>query len=388
MSSDKKIMFVLPRTTEFGGLERHLLELLRRLREPRLYPLIVCFAEDIITARMDRDQQAQVAVKCQKEPKSLADWFRMIREARPDIIVFCYSWIEAFPWQAPVAALLAGVKRRISIQHLIPSLVPPPVTGRSLVSMVRRLIGRRTRYFLRGFISGYASSMTICVSDAVREALVNDFRFPPRKTITVHNGVSTSSFLPSKVDGAAVRSRLGIGPEDFLLVCIARLAEAKGVDILLEAVSLVVRQGISCKCIIVGDGPLKEKLSQRAYSLGLSGCVFFEGFQNDVRPYLQAGSAFILTSHLEGLPFSVLEAMACGLPCIVTNVGGNAEAVVHQVVGLVIPPGSVDAAADAILYLATRPLERALMASRTRETVCRAFDIDNRMGKLIQVILN
>ena len=245
MSSDKKIMFVLPRTTEFGGLERHLLELLRRLREPRLYPLIVCFAEDIITARMDRDQQAQVAVKCQKEPESFADWFRMIREARPDIIVFCYSWIEAFPWQAPVAALLAGVKRRVSIQHLIPSLVPPPVPGRSLVSLVRRLIGRRARYFLRGFISGYASNMTICVSDAVREALVNDFRFPPRKTITVHNGVSTSSFVPSKVDGAAVRSQLGIGPEDFLLVCIARLAEAKGVDILLEAVSLVIRQGIS-----------------------------------------------------------------------------------------------------------------------------------------------
>jgi glycosyltransferase involved in cell wall biosynthesis len=388
MSSDKKIMFVLPRTTEFGGLEMHILELLRRLREPRLYPLIVCFGQDIITARMDRDQQAQVAVKCEKEPESVADWYRMIRETRPDIIVFCYSWIEAFPWQAPVAALLAGVKRRFSIQQLIPSLVPPPVPGRSLVSMVRRLIGRRARYFLRGFISGYACNLTICVSDAIRKALVNDFRFPPRKTITIHNGVCTSSFVPSKMGGAAVRSRLGIGPEDFLLICIARLAEAKGVDILLEAVSQVVLKGIPCKCIIVGDGPLREMLTQRACSLGLSGDVFFEGFQKDVRPYLQAGSAFILTSHLEGLPFSVLEAMACGLPCIVTNVGGNAEVVVHQVAGLVIPPASVDAAADAISYLSTHPQERARMASRTRETVCRAFDIDCQMGEIIHVILN
>jgi len=138
----------------------------------------------------------------------------------------------------------------------------------------------------------------------------------------------------------------------------------------------------------VGDGPLKEKLVQEANFLGVSNYVFFEGFQDDVRPYLQAGSAFILTSHLEGLPLSVLEAMACGLPCIVTNVGGSAEAVKHQVVGLVIPRASVDAAAEAILYLATHPDERARMASRARETVCQAFDIDDRMSELRDVILS
>ena len=112
-------MFVLPKTAEFGGLERHLLDLLRRLKEPQLHPLIVCFDQDIISAHMDRDQQAQVVVKCEKEPESLWDWLRMIREAHPDIIVFIYSWIEAFPWQAPVAALLAGVRRRFSIHQLI-----------------------------------------------------------------------------------------------------------------------------------------------------------------------------------------------------------------------------------------------------------------------------
>jgi glycosyltransferase involved in cell wall biosynthesis len=119
----------------------------------------------------------------------------------------------------------------------------------------------------------------------------------------------------------------------------------------------------------------------------LWGYVYFEGFQKDVRPYLQAGSAFILTSHLEGLPLSVLEAMACGLPCIVTNVGGSAEAVKDQVVGLVIPPASVEAAADAILYLATHPDERAEMASKARQTVCQSFDNENRMSELARVIL-
>jgi glycosyltransferase involved in cell wall biosynthesis len=388
LATGKIIMFVLPKTAEFGGLERHLLDFVRRLNEPQLHVLIVCFDQDIISAHMDGDLQAQVAVKCEKQPESLLDWYRLIRQIHPAIIIFSYSWVEAFPWQAPVAALLAGVRRRFSIQHLIAHPPPPPIQGRSPRTILRRWIGRRARYLLSVNISGRVSNKTICVSNAVREVVVNSYRFPARKTITIHNGVSTSTFVPSKAGGADVRARLGVAPEDFLLVCVARLAEAKGVDILLQAVSRVVRQGISCKCIIIGDGPLKEKLLHQMHSLGLWDYVYFEGFQEDVRPYLQAASAFILTSRLEGLPLSVLEAMACGVPCIVTNVGGSAEAVKDQVVGLVIPPESVEAASDAILYLATHPRERAEMAGRTRETVVRSFDIENRMGELRSVILS
>jgi glycosyltransferase involved in cell wall biosynthesis len=169
-------------------------------------------------------------------------------------------------------------------------------------------------------------------------------------------------------------------------VCTARLVEAKGIDILIRAVSQVRSRGVSCKCIILGDGPLSVQLQQQANSEGLREHVIFEGFQENVRPYLQAGSAFILTSYLEGLPISALEAMACGLPCIVTDVGGNAEAVKDQVTGVVVPPGSAEAAADAILYLATNPGKRAEMAGNAREEVIRSFDIEKRMAELVGVI--
>jgi glycosyltransferase involved in cell wall biosynthesis len=387
-AAGKRIMFVLPKAAEFGGREKHLLDLVRRLKEPRLHPLIVCFEHDLISAQIDDDLRAQVVVKCQKEAKSLWDWFRLIRETHPAIIVFLYSSVETFPWKAPAAALLAGVGRRFSIHQLVAQPPPPPIRGWSPRNMVRRLIGKRTRYLLGVAISAYVSDMNICVSNAVRDVLVNAYRFPSRKTITIHNGASTSTFFPSKKGGAALRERLGIVPEDFLLVCVARLVEAKGIDILLHAVSRVVRQGVSCKCVILGDGPLKEKLLHQMNSLGLWNYVCLEGFQKDVLPYLQAASAFILTSHREGLPLSVVEAMACGVPCIVTNVGGGAELVKDQVVGLVIPPASVEAAADAILYLATHPRERAEMAGRTRESVCRSFDIEDKMGELRRVILS
>jgi glycosyltransferase involved in cell wall biosynthesis len=186
--------------------------------------------------------------------------------------------------------------------------------------------------------------------------------------------------------GETVRARLDIDPDEFVLVSVARLVEEKGIDILIRAVSKAVRQGVPCKCIILGGGPLREKLQQKVNFEGLWDHVFLEGFQQDVRPYLQAGSAFILTSHLEGLPISVLEAMACGLPCIVTNVGGSAEAVKNQVTGLVIPPASPEAAADAILYLATNPDKRAEMASKAREVASQSFDIEARMAELTSVI--
>lgn len=386
-SGSQKILFVLPKTTQFGGLEQHLLELLARL-PAQVRPLILCFDQDVISARMDEIQKSRAVVKCVAEPKSLRDWAQMIRKARPDIIVFCYSWIEAFPWQAAAAACLAGVRKRFSIQHLIPSPLPPPIRGKSPRNFLRRFIGKRARHLLKLRIPGYALHKTICVSNAVRSALVDSYGFPAGKTITVHNGVSTAMFSPCKAEGATMRARLDVEPDEFLLVCAARLVEGKGLDILIYAISRVVRQGIRCKCVIIGDGPLREELIKLANSEGLSVFVSFEGFQNDVRPYLHAGSAFILTSHIEGLPLSVLEALACGLPCIVTNVGGTAEAVKNQVVGLVIPPGSVEETEKAIVQFATHPVERLEMAARTRELVCRHFDIEDRIDDLKRVVFS
>ena len=171
-------------------------------------------------------------------------------------------------------------------------------------------------------------------------------------------------------------------------MCAARLSEQKGIDILLQAVASALPAGVDCKCIIVGDGPLRQQLLKQAQDLDLSGHVFFEGFQEDIRPYLHAASAFVLTSHREGLPLAILEAMACGLPCLVTDVGGNAEAVTHQVEGLVVSPGSALAVASAITYLATHPNERAHMALMARARACDEFDIERSMAKIKHVILH
>src|SRR5262249_29781586 len=144
----------------------------------------------------------------------------------------------------------------------------------------------------------------------------------------------------------------------------------------------------SCACIVVGDGYLRERLMEQVRSLGLTDHVFMLGFQRDVRPYLLAGDVFVLTSHREGLPLSILEAMACGLPCVVSNVGGNAEAVAHNVNGFVVNDGSIDEVADAVAYLIAHPRERARMAATARARARDAFDMEARLTDIKRLILN
>lgn len=152
--------------------------------------------------------------------------------------------------------------------------------------------------------------------------------------------------------------------------------------------SQLLRKSLPCKCIIVGDGFLRGDLSAQVRTLNLGQHVFMEGFQEDVRPYLLASDAFVLASHKEGLPFAVLEAMACGLPCVVTNVGGNAEAVAHNVNGLVVNAGSPDEVAEAVSYLLAHPKERAQMSQAARSRASQEFDIEARMMDIKRVILN
>jgi len=205
--------------------------------------------------------------------------------------------------------------------------------------------------------------------------------------MTIHNGIAVSEFGPSNSNAAAVRTKLGIQPSDFVLVCTARLVESKGVHILLQAMSRLLRDGLPCKCIIVGDGPRKDQLLEQSTALGLTSQIFFEGFQNDVRPYLQASDVFVLTSFREGLPFSVLEAMACGLPCVVSDVGGNAEAIAHGKQGFVVNAGSVSETAEAVAYLLNHPHERKRMSDNARQKVSELFDIESSMAEVKRVIL-
>lgn len=185
-----------------------------------------------------------------------------------------------------------------------------------------------------------------------------------------------------------MRSRLHVTPDEFLIVCTARLSVEKGLEILLGAMRKIVQEFPECKCMVVGEGPLQESLTRQIESLRLESHVFLEGFQPDVRPYLAAADAFLLTSYIEGLPYSVLEAMASGLPCVVTNVGGNAEAVVQNKTGLIVHSGSIDEVVRAVSYLISHPQERARMGEAASIRARTKFDMEEKMAEIRDLILS
>jgi glycosyltransferase involved in cell wall biosynthesis len=231
---------------------------------------------------------------------------------------------------------------------------------------------------------GSLAHATVCVSEAVRRRLVEAYRYPPSRTITIRNGIDRLHYQPK---ASISVGEAGFGAAPVTLVCAARLSPAKRIDVLLDALAMLLTDSVSWRCLILGTGPLEAELRARADRLGLSGRVTFLGHVDDVRPHLGEADLFVLSSDKEGLPLALLEAMACGLPAIVTDVGGTGEVVVHKETGLLVEPDNPKELAQAIRYLLQDSVARERMGAMARQRVDQHFDIDQAMNRIHSVIL-
>ena len=170
-----------------------------------------------------------------------------------------------------------------------------------------------------------------------------------RKIAIVHCGL----------DGTFLRQPLTPVPEAKRLVCVGRLAEQKGQLLLIEAMGKLAAEGVEGELVLVGDGPLRRPLEELARSLSISDRVHFAGWKDaeGVREEILAARAMVLPSFAEGLPVVLMEALALGRPAISTYVAGIPELVTPGRCGWLVPPGSVDALADAIREALTAPAD-------------------------------
>jgi len=216
--------------------------------------------------------------------------------------------------------------------------------------------------------------------------LVREYAYPLRKTSSVRHGVDASRYCLPREVRLAVRKTLGIGTEENLLVFVGRLDSHKGLDVLLEALCRLRQAAPHCRCLVVGDGPMRGELSAFAAETGLSSKVMFVGFQDDVRPYLAAADIFVLPSRTEGLPFTLLEAMSSGLACIATDVGGVREVVSDGEDGLIVPPESPTALGEAIHRLLSDANLRSIFGKRAREKTQSEFDQGKSLAEMRRLL--
>jgi glycosyltransferase involved in cell wall biosynthesis len=162
----------------------------------------------------------------------------------------------------------------------------------------------------------------------------------------VPKGVDSERFRPS---GAHHREALRLGDKR-VVVTVARLVPIKNVALLLDAVAIVSRRVSHVHLLVVGEGPEGEALTKRAAALGLSGAVTFAGYvpQAETPAFYRSGDVFGLSSDFDNSPNVVLEAMACGLPVVTTDVGGVREFVTDRTGGAVVTAGDATALAAAL----------------------------------------
>jgi len=380
----QRILFVT-HTPEFGGAEKHLLELIRQT-DHSVRCDILCYGEDFYSQALHERANVGVFRESAGRPATLWGYLATFLRHRSQEVVFVKGIADIYPWVAYLAAYLSGARRVVVIEQLIGDAAPPPLDGDGPMAMIRHLMGWRTRYMLGKWMEGRLVDATICVSEAIRRRLVEEYRYSPDKTLTIHNGVDCKYFDSAIADLPLLRERLLIKPNEVVIVCVARLSHVKRIDLLLDSLSRLSVEHGAWRCIVVGGGPLESDLRARAARLGLSCSIVFTGQVGDVRPYLKMADLFVLPSDKEGFPHALLEAMVCGLPSIATDVGGNSEAMVDGRTGFLVKPGDPQELARLIGYLLVHRDERLRMGAAAKARVHEYFDVEKTMTQIKEVL--
>jgi glycosyltransferase involved in cell wall biosynthesis len=213
-----------------------------------------------------------------------------------------------------------------------------------------------------------------CLSEYTREMLVSA-GYPESSLLMVPNAVDTDRFSPS------LRAPRREG-EPIRITYVGRLQPVKGLSILLEAWSSMEPQ-FRGTLTFAGDGPSQEELMQTVQERDLED-VEFLGRISDVPSVLARTDIYVQPSFQEGLPNSVLEAMAMGLPILATKVSGNEDVVTHEGNGLLVPPGDADALASALEGLIRAPALAERMGRRSREIIEESFSLPAIVRRLEQ----
>jgi len=229
------------------------------------------------------------------------------------------------------------------------------------------------RVIINPLLSFFTNDIT-SISAATREALVRYENFPRSKIEIIYNGIDGSHGQASSKQ--ETRKQLGIEEDAFVLGTVARLDPIKNHDMMIRVLKTIREKHPEVYLIIVGDGPERRRLERLVADLGLSSFVIFTGFREDTDLFYSVMDLFMLTSFSEGTAMTLLEAMACSLPCIVTNVGGNPEIVEDQRTGFIIPVNDEKALSDKISILMNDNVLRKQIGSAGRKRFEENFTVE------------
>jgi glycosyltransferase involved in cell wall biosynthesis len=230
------------------------------------------------------------------------------------------------------------------------------------------------------------SQHVFAVSDHVRDSIryplpLRFLRMPPVESL--YHGLDPEAVTGWQTSDG-VRAELGIPEDAPVFGAVANFREKKGHKYLIEATALVLREIPEARLVLVGQGPLEGELRRQVREMNLDGAVIFTGQRGDAPRVAASFDVFALGSVHEGLAIALIEAMAMGVPAVVTSAGGLPEVVQHGKQGFIVEPREPRQLADSIVSLLTNPALRREMGEQARKRAA-AFDIRTAVRRVEEV---
>ncbi len=300
---------------DVGGAERMFVELVTRLDRNRWEPRVYCLSDSgALAARL---QAAEIPVICfgAKNSRNL----RVIQKLTAELKTFSPVLLQCFLFHANFVGRLAAW--RAGVPHVVCGI---------------RVAERRSRVplWLDRLTQGFVDQ-NVCVSRAVAEFSIHKARLKASKISVIPNAVDFDRFASAV---AVDRASLGLSVAPLVLF-VGRLDPQKAPFILLEAFAHLLERHPDWQLLLVGDGPLRASMEEWVTQRGLDHRIQIAGWRPDIPELLKAADLLTLPSLWEGMPNIVLEAMAAGLPVVVSRVEGTEELIRDGETGLLVTPG-------------------------------------------------
>ena len=292
---------------------------------------------------------------------------KLFRAERPDLV---HAHMPISGFLARIAARAAGVKRVAYTGHGFLFNQPAPWPRRAASLVMELIAGRLTDLFF--------TVSTEEAADARRLRLHAD----PRP---VGNGRDPARFRPDPAARARIRAELGVPRDRVAIVAVSRLVRHKGYPELLAAM-----RDLDAELWVAGErlgSDRGEDMEPYFAASGLGSRLRRLGYREDIPALLAAADIFVLPSHFEGLPMSVIEAMLCALPVVATDIRGPREQVIDGVTGLLVAPAQVPPLAAALRRLAGDAALRARMGAAGRTRALDLYDEARVVARTLDLLL-
>jgi len=364
MNKKNNILYMIDNFCGIGGTERHLYYLSMHLSRDKFKPSVVVFdlKDNPLIADMKKAGIPVYHIPVGREytwnalQKAL-QLSKIIKKEHIDIVQTYHLKSDTY---GALIAHFSGIKNIVSSKRDTGDL------KKGFHFAVHQLCNRYINNF-------------IFVADSVRKEVCQKEKICNKNTKVIYNGINADKFSPPDIKTKReARDKLGLGAQDFVAGIVAWLRPEKGHAALFEAIKIARGKIPNLKLVAVGGGYLHDQYQELIKQEGLSENILITGATSDVLPYLEAFDlACLVPCANEGFSNSILEKMSIGLPMIVTDMGGNAEAVVDGYNGFVIPPNDSKSMARCLITLFEDKEKRLEMGRRSRQLVQEKFTLEN-----------